>query len=404
MKQHLTDAGVRSLPLKERQYEVWDSTVTGLAVRVSPGGRKSFNYVYRFHGQSRRMTLGAFPKLRLAAARELVRKNALEVANGVDPQKQKMEVRSLYASMLYSAVADQYIELYAKKETRSWTETSRILHRREIADAWHRHTIDGITKSDVAKVIDAVREQGPSAAFHAFADLRRFFNWCKRRGYVDRSPCDGMEAPSKAKPRSRVLTDNELKRVWVGATRMGDPFGPFVQMLILTLQRRREVAGIRGCDLEVEGGYWLQRNNKSDREHKVFLSEEALNLLQPRMKRPDDFLFQARGADNHISGFSKWKKELNRISGVEDWCLHDLRRTATTRMSQLGVPLHVCELILNHSCRELSGIAGVYNRNLFEDEQRKALAAWGKFVAELVSSCEEPITKELERPLELIGY
>ncbi len=404
MKRRLTDAGIRSLLPKDHQYDVFDELVTGLSVRVSPGGRKSFNYLYRFNGVSRRMTLGAFPTLQLAVARDLARGAAVEIAKGVDPQKQKMEARSSYAAMLYSAVAHQYIELYAKKETKSWKEASRILHRREIADAWRRHTIDSITKSDVAKVIDAVREHGPSAAFHAFADLRRFFNWCRRRGYVDRSPCDGMETPSKSKPRSRVLSDSELKRIWWAATKMGDPFGPFVQTLILTLQRRREVSGIRGCDVYVEGGYWLQRENKSDREHKVFLSSETISVLLPRITEPEAYLFKARGVNSPISGFSKWKKELDELSGVLDWRLHDLRRTSTTRMSILGVPIHVCELILNHQSRELAGIAGVYNRNKFEEQQRDALDAWGNFIAELVAGRADHASLETDGPLALIGF
>lgn len=379
MKRQLTDPFIRNLRPTEKQYLVWDTVVTGFGIRVSPGGSKTFNQLYRSNGKLRRMSLASFPDHGVADARKLARAIKKEAMLGNDPQRKKRDERLQYGVRLFPALVGQYIR-HSMTETRSWHEAKRVLTRREINEPWRHLAIGSITRTDVSEVLDAVRLRGPSAETHAHADLRRFFNWCKRRGFIELNPCDGIEIRSKAKPRTRVLSLDELRRVWGAAKSLGTPFGCFVMILILTLQRRGDVANVRDVDLDLSEGTWTQPTNKSDREHKVFLCDLAVDLLAELTRGSTGYVFQARGSLRPVSGFSKWKRQLDNQSLVENWCLHDLRRTATTHMSMLGVPIHVCELILNHRTRALDGIAGVYNRNTFEREQRSAMQRWGEFI------------------------
>ena len=246
----------------------------------------------------------------------------------------------------------------------------------------------------------------PSAANRAFAAIRKFLNWCVERGYLEHSPCSGMKAPSKVISRDRVLSDEELTAIWLAAEKMGWPFGRVVQLLVLTAQRRNEVSGIRFQDIDQEEGLWTQpaMGNKSGRLHVVPLSPLALAIIRALPRVHDELVFPARGKNNPVSGYSKWKHKLDQLSGVKNWTLHDLRRTAATGMAGLGVPPHVVERILNHKTGVLGGVAGIYNRFAYQQEMSEALNQWSQHIENLICKAQSrslaavPPTVEPDRP------
>jgi integrase len=183
-----------------------------------------------------------------------------------------------------------------------------------------------------------------------------------------------------------VLDDGELLAVWRAAAELDWPFGPIVQLLILTGQRRDEVAGMRWSELDLAQKTWtLPRGRvKNDNGHEVPLSPQATEIIEklPRMKG-SPFVFTTTG-NTAVSGFSKTKEKLDAKTGVEAWVMHDLRRSAASGMARLGVALPVIEKLLNHSSGTFAGVVGVYQRHSFSDEKRAALEAWGRHVAGLV--------------------
>jgi integrase len=162
-------------------------------------------------------------------------------------------------------------------------------------------------------------------------------------------------------------------------------------MLLLTGQRLNEVGGMRWGELHlVEHRVWHlpAARTKNSKAHDVALSNQAIEIINSlpcfaALPGKPDFVFSVRG-DRAVVGFSDAKKGLNKLMGVADWTLHDLRRTATTGMARLGIPPHVADRVLNHTSGTISGVAAVYNRFQYLDERRDALAAWGKFVEQLV--------------------
>jgi integrase len=223
---------------------------------------------------------------------------------------------------------------------------------------------------------------GPGAANDVYAALRRLFNWCVEREIVAASPLTGLRAPADAKSRERTLSDKELAAVWEAAVKLGYPFGPFIQILILTAQRRTEVARMRWQQIDLDAGTWTLdgEDTKAKRKHVVPLSSQALEILRslPEGDGPG-FVFTKTGA-TPISGFSKAKKRLDALSGVTDWELHDLRRTATTGLISLGVSEFLASRILNHAPKTLLGVTAVYNRYGYLPEMRRALEAWAAHV------------------------
>jgi integrase len=273
---------------------------------------------------------------------------------------------------------------------------------REFGTIWAKWPIQDIKQQHIREVIDAVVARGsPGAANHALAALRKFFNWAVELGHLTSSPCAGIR-PSRArnrhgeqvgKSRDRVLNKTELACVWRAAGVMGWPYGHIVQLLILTGQRRNEVAGMRWSELDLIEGLWSipRHRNKADRQHEVPLVPTAVALIKTLPRVHDKYVFPARGKkDNSASGFSRWKNELDGISGLSDWRIHDLRRTAASGMAGLQVAPHVIEKVLGHTTGVLGGVAGIYNRFAYLDEMRVALTRWAQFIDEQKTSVIGP--------------
>jgi integrase len=210
-----------------------------------------------------------------------------------------------------------------------------------------------------------------------------------------------MKLPTVERERSRTLTDNEIQLFWSGCDRLGWPFGPLFKLLLLTAQRRTEVAGIRWSELNLEGRQWVipRERAKNDREHIVHLSDLAGEIVEalPEIEGTD-LVFTTTG-ERHISGYSKAKARLDRHmldtlrneltedvgkAVIGEWILHDLRRTAATGMAKLNITPHVVDRILNHVSGAIRGVAAVYNRHAYLDERKVALDAWNRYVSALV--------------------
>jgi integrase len=196
----------------------------------------------------------------------------------------------------------------------------------------------------------------------------------------------GIRAPNPETSRDRILTDDELKAVWRGAAKEGYPFGAILQLLILTGQRRGEVGGMMWSELDLEAGTWsLPRERvKNDRRHEVPLSRQALAIFKNVPRIGDKYVFTLSGT----APYNGWKakERIEEAVGIAPWTVHDLRRTAASRMAKLGVSLVVIEKILNHVSGSLAGIVGVYQRHEFAEEKRAALQRWADHVEQLVRS------------------
>jgi hypothetical protein len=190
----LTDPKIRHVaPPESGQITIWDKTVPGLGVRITPKGTKTFSLLYRINGRMRRATLGRYPIVTLAEARERARNYLNQVSGGVDP----LANQSPGGPDPFEMIVEKYIEKYARPHTKSWAETKRLLDR-EFVGQWRDTSVSAITKQHVIQVIDRIVDRGsPSAARHAFAAIRGLFNWAMKSGYIDNSPCATLAAPGK---------------------------------------------------------------------------------------------------------------------------------------------------------------------------------------------------------------
>lgn len=391
----LTDAAARKIkPASDKRIEKHDGH--GLYFVVQPSGAKSWAFRYRVGGKSRKLTIGSFPAIDVSEARKQASAASDEVKRGGDPAFARKQAAT--SSDTFGSVAIRFIEKYARPKNRSWDQTARLLGLAEkdgeltktgggVIAKWGNRKLGDIKQADVIRLLDSIVDDGsPISANRTLAAVRKLFNWAEGRYGLATNPCDRVEMPGAENARDRILTDEELKAVWLAAVKMGGAFGNAVKLLILTGQRRNEVAGIEWRELDLPNKVWkLPRGRvKNDNGHEVPLSAPALAVIADVTKVDrQELLFTTTGT-TPISGFSKAKADIDEESGVEDWTLHDLRRTMASGMARLGISLPVIEKILNHSSGSFRGVAGVYQRHSFADEKRHALDAWAAHVTRVV--------------------
>jgi len=400
----LTELAVKNTAPGPTRREIPDRLLPGLYLIVQPSGKKSWAVRYARGGRSRKLTLGQYPVLGLAEARKQARAALIAVQAGADPAIEKKAARAKAANGedRFGPLVLLFVERHWKTKTRAWREQARLLGvvpaqdnpdklvflNGGIAYRWQHYKISDIRKADIIATLDDIVNRGARVvANRTLAALRKFFNWAVERDLLTASPCAGVKPPSQEKSRDRVLTDDELKAVWNAARARGYPYGPIVQLLILTGQRRNEVAHMRWDELDFGNAIWnLPRTRvKNDVAHTVPLSAAALEILRAVPRIADSkYVFTTNGIAP-FSGFGKAKAHVTEHTGLNDWRLHDLRRTFASGLARLGIQLPVIERILNHVSGSFGGVVGVYQRHSFANEKRAALEAWGRFVTELVT-------------------
>ena len=382
------------LPSGKTDVIYFDDDIAGFGVRLRASGsrvRQTWIAQYRAHGRTRRMKIGE--KITAEEARKAAQKILARVELGEDPQGDKAAARSKAARTLRS-VAEEYLRAKQPILRPASYYVTKLYLTGPYFKPLHTTTITDISLADVAARLTAItRNNGSVTSSRARAALSSLFRWTIGEGLLGAHPINpvtGTNRPEDATPRERVLTDAELVAIWCACN--DDNYGRVVKLLTLTGCRREEIGGMKWSELDISKGTLSlpKERVKNKRQHVVPLSELALTIIaQVPQRLHRDHLFGGRGR----RGFTNWavgKRELDRsLAGrVAPWRVHDLRRTVATRMADLGVLPHIVETALNHVSGHKGGIAGVYNRSLYEGEVRAALILWADHVRAIVDGAE----------------
>lgn len=388
MKRKLTTKFIEGVkPDPSKRLEFRDELMPGLVLRISTSGTKTFCLHKRINGKMRRLTIGRFGVVSLAEARERVRQVLYEIETGRFEDRTGVEVET---KPTLGDVIPDYIEKHAKVHNRDWKRKEALLAK---FTTLHGKRIDEIKRADVVKACDVIHKSAPVSANRALAHLKHLMGWCVERGMIDASPIAGMKPLSKERSRERVLTDDELGALWTACDAEGYPFGDCMKLLILSGQRRAEVAEMRWSELDLEKRLWTlpSQRAKNGRQHTVPVTDAMLGVLRkvPRFLG-SDCVFTTTGK-TPVSGFGRLKERLDKAlpEGTEPWIIHDLRRTMSTNMAMLGVPQPVTEALLNHKTGVVSGVAAIYNAYSYADEKREALDRWNQHLGSMLAKREE---------------
>jgi integrase len=373
--------------------------VHGFGLKVTPAGRKVYLVQYRMAGRgspTKRVTIGEHgsPWTPDEARQEAIRVRGL-IVTGIDPSDKKRKAKAEPKPETFAAVANEFLARYAKPNLRptSYNEYERIL-KREVTPTWGGQAISSITRRDANLLLDSIADRGaPILANRTLARLSKLFNWAVEREIVTSSPVAGIKK-TRELPRDRALSDLEIALLLRACDELGWPFGPLFKLLLITAQRRDEVATMEWSEVDLAARLWTlpREKSKNGRAHEVQLSDLALELLRSVPHISDRYVFTITG-QHPVSGFSRAKTRLDRLTAalaaeqgmqpLSPWTLHDLRRTAATGMAAMNVAPHVVDRILNHVAGTIRGVAAVYNRHSYLEERRSALEAWGRRLTSL---------------------
>lgn len=431
----LTKRSVDAAKPASKDQFVWDSEVSGFGLKVTPAGSKVYVYQYRIArpGQAERTsplryTIGKHGNLTPDQARKRAKELAGLVDRGIDPRQQELEELAakdeadrqaqekarVERDLAFDKVAALWLDHYEHEKGRrpSSLRLARTVVNRHLIPKLLDKPIPHIGRAQLQPIIDAipVRSKGMRRAVFAYASV--LFGWAAKRGDIAANPVTGMAKPEAPKSRDRVLTDDELAAIWTGSETLAAPFRPFFRLLILTGQRRSEVAEMSWSELDRKTATWTipADRTKNHAAHIVPLNDLALDelasLAEVAMSGVEDaevgawpksgWVLTTTG-DTAVSGFTKAKKGLDAAitkarrdkGALPDWRIHDLRRSLATGFQRLGIRFEVTEATLNHISGARGGIAGVYQRHDWKNEKCSALEAWGRHIAAILKPVED---------------
>jgi integrase len=388
----LTDMLLRNLKPQAERYMIWVDN--GLGVRVSPKGRKSFVYMYRYEGKARFLTLGDYPRMTLADAHKAHAEAMKKLEQDIDPGAEAMTKRAEdRRAPTIDILADEYIEKWAKPRKRSWREDERIL-KKDVLPEWGRRKARDITRRDIIRLLDGIVDRGAGImANRTLATIRKMFNFAVSRDIVHVSPCLAVRAPAPEQRRDRVLTTDEIRAFWHGleGAKMAEGTKFALKLQLVTAQRKVEIVSASWEEIDLTDKWWTIPPEKAKNKitHRVPLSPLALELLQAAKNIAGDspWIFPSPQTDRHIT--PEAVDHALRRPGLEQlgftFWVHDLRRSAASHMTGMGIPRLVVSKILNHVER---GVTAVYDRHSYDLEKRQALEAWGRKLKTIIGGAE----------------
>jgi integrase len=419
----LSDQQVRRLRPKSTPVDVRDGLARGLVLQVLPSGRKLWTMRYRHRGSQRRLILGEYPALSLAKARDAAEDARTEIRNGGDPAGERQAARAVPTDTV-AALVKEYKAKYVRVMMRSAAEEERVLDV-DVLPTWKDRSVRELTRRDVRALLAPIVDRGsPIMANRVLAIVRRMLNYGVRNDWLEANPASLIEKPGREVSRERVLTDEEIRRLWRLLSRQpttaeraapgrkrskgtaDDPICPLtpalaaaIKIRILTAQRGGEVIKMRWQDVDLDAGWWTipAEYAKNGRAHRVPLVPEAIEIIKAQWKgdeelqksgdeelydsEKNDFVFVGTGA----SVRDRAKKAPSLIARVLKIGFrgHDLRRTAATKMAEAGVPRQHISAVLNH-VQGGASITRVYDRYSYDAEKRRALETWARKLQSIV--------------------
>lgn len=399
----ITKRAVDAVVPINKDFFLWDDSLKGFGLRVTSSGIKSYVFQYRMGGReapTRRYTIGKHgsPWTTEGARREATRLLTL-VRQRLDPVDADRARRREAEELAFEQYVGLFTDKYLRQRWKQWQLGAGVLQR-EAVPVLRNKPLTKIRRSDLTPIWDRLEDR-PAVARLTHATLRKLFRWAINRGDLERSPMEGMQAPPAVAARDRILSDEELACLWMALAGEEYPWEHVFKMLILTGQRRGEVALMDWREVHRADAEWILPGSrtKNGKPQHVSLSPPAIEILDclaigPAW--PASGLIFSMTKMTPVSGFSKAKRRIDDLMKIqlggrlEHWRIHDLRRTFATGLQRLGIRFEVTEAVLNHVSGSKSGVAGVYQRYDWASEKKAALEAWAVHVlAEVKMRAEE---------------
>lgn len=371
----LTEVSVRHLePPKTGQVTYWDTTLPSFGLRLNAGGTKTWTIMRGL--DRRRISIGRYPLVGIAVAREQAKKLLAEVVLS----------RNVAPPITLDELTEQFLKASKlRNKPRTTVDYQRLLTR-HLLPTLARRKVGDLHAREITAIIERMSDT-PSEANHALTAIKALLNFAVRRHHITHSPCHAMPLPSRRNSRERVLDNEELAKVFHSATELGYPFGHIVRLCILTGQRRGEIGLLKWSYINTDERKIVLPSSivKNNREHSFPYGDMVADVLA-ELPKGKGFLFPAAAPTGDVfNGWAKHKKALDALAPLSHWTLHDLRRSFATQLASLGIAPHVIERQINHASGTISGVAAIYNRFTYLPEMRAAISVYEAHLRNLLT-------------------
>jgi integrase len=376
-----------------RQEILWDTKVTGLGVRILPGGSRTFWFQYRPAGggrsvAARMIRIGTWPEVSLDAARDAAKGYAGEIAKGKDPAATRQEERRRAGATL-RALLSECGEYERSLKRRHIVNTNLIMStlRRGLGRLMSKDVKD-LARADFVAAITAIEDQGkPGAAADLRKFARTFCEWAVQNGKASANVMAGHRQPKRSRAeklaaeqrQARALTDAEIIALW-NASEGRRSFGNVIRLLLLSGARRGEIAKLTRDRILSDRLVLPPLHTKSGEKHEVPITDLMRTVIAAQPATASPLVFPSERTGGVLGGWSKLVPAFQRAAGVK-FTLHDLRRTCRTLMSKLGVDFEIAELAIGH---KRTGLDGIYNFDEAWQLRCEAFAQVSDHVAQLL--------------------
>lgn len=410
MKRVLTDVLVRSIqPPASGRFELVDIRCPGLALRVTPAGVRSWCFRFRdpHTKATTRATIGKYPDITLAVARDRADNLRRDVAHGINPVQVKREARQQVTTTTFAHLAERYLNEHSRRAKRSAAADERNLRLHVLPD-WGTRLFAQIERRDVIALIERLIGQGkPTLANRIQALVSSIFTFAIDADLVAANPCARLRRRGVESKRERVLSDDEIRVFWEGIVRppVSSLLGLALRLQLLTGVRPGEAAGMRRDELEnftdpTRAGWLIPADRmKAKRAHFVPLSPLACATIAQALDlvpRDQPYVFASQKVEGSIRAnalpiaMQRFGENLtNEVEGAGTWkgeppTPHDLRRTVATRLAGLGISGEDVSAVLAHAA---AGVTKVhYDRYDRAREKRRALELWAQALSEIIEN------------------
>lgn len=366
----LTDKMIAALPRKPAAYLHPDPELPKHGIRIRPTGPGAYTVIARDpYGKQKWVKIGSTAEMAIAAARDEARKVIRRIEQGLEPFEPPPPRRDSVAD-----VAEQWLKRHVEKNRQRTAGKKRRRVEKYILPYLGQHDFTAVTRKQIAELLDTIEDKhGAHTADATLVLLRAMATWWQSRDGTYRPPfVKGMRrVPKAARKRKRALNDAELKAVWSAAGNAG-PYGALIKLLLMCAQRRDKVITMRWSDIAPDGT-WTIRTEQGEKGNagSVLLPQAALDIIREQPRFVDnDFVFAGSHSKRWRGSFSRSKQAFDQACGVQDWRLHDLRRTARSLMSRAGVLSEIAERVLGHAVGE---IEATYDVHSYAAEKANAL-------------------------------
>lgn len=390
-KKKLTDPFIRNYPKPDKRTEIYDENTSGLALRVTKTGHKSFVYRYRYNNRVKRFTMGSYPKMGLAKARKEVKRLAYEVSQGIDPIAEKRKNKHKQSIKTFKQIAQEFKKKHLptlRESTQS--EYERIIDN-ELIPAFGRMELDEITKRQIIHALDkkAIDGKSPTMANRIRARLSRIYTFAISRGLAETNPVTHIPTYEGGHTkRERFYSKKEIKKIWEANEVQREPGRSIIKMLFITGQRLGETRKMKWDCIKDKIWSIPSEDVKTKNATQVPLTDLAIDVIQDMKPKTGNSKFVFESPVNKgepIQDIKRIVKNVQGASKVSDFRAHDIRRTVMTHMASLRIDRTVLGKLLNHKgLAKDSSVTAIYDRFEYMDEQIEAMQEWSAYLTKIL--------------------